>query len=156
MKNNDISEESLKILTDKIPSVPNTAFVPTVVPSAPLVDDFMGSSKVFWRKFENGKYTVSFDTGAIAGTYNTQRANIDSIFGFFIATLRKTAHSMSVSEDKKATDLDLYFKALETSEQLLRNKFDELFENDVDGLEMLSYIHGMINTFVNKNMKKDN
>jgi hypothetical protein len=150
----NIPPEEFNAIANKIPSVPNTAFAATVVPVPAPSPDFMSTSKAFWNTFDNGKYAMTYNTGVIAGTYNTQRATLDCLFGFFIGALRKHAITMSTIEDVKTTDLDLYFKNLEISHQLLRDKFEGLFKNDVDGIEILSYIHGTINKFVNQNINK--
>lgn len=147
-----LKDPALNKILEKIPTVPNMAIAPVVAPVIPPSDDFVKSSSEFWKLLENGKYRIGYDSGVINGSFNSQFATIDSIFGLFMSTLKRSVQVMGVTADKKTTDIDIYFKNLELAEKMLNEKINEMFKNEVDGVAILAYLHGTINNYIEQRM----
>lgn len=149
------STYDLEQVIKKIPETQNTAISETPKNYEITNDDFMSSSKNFWKGHESGKYRSSHDSGIISGSYNNQAPTLDSLFALITFAIKTCIQNHATIEDRDISDFELQYKNLTLAQKLLSDKFQRSFKNNIDGDELFSYIHGMINFFINKNIRKE-
>ena len=135
---------------EKIPEVPNKA-IQGVMPTDAIPDlDYCKPAENFWKYRENGTYLPPYSAGKIAGTYNSRRASLNEIFAMYMSTLKYAIDKIAIEEDKETGEFEQYFKNLQLAQTLLDDKLKKFFDNNVDGMDAVSYIHGMLNNFIEK------
>jgi hypothetical protein len=154
LMDNNSTNYATEQFIERIPEVPNTAFVGSAPAREILNDDFMTCSKNFWRIHESGKYRLNYDAGMINGTYNKLYPSLETLFQLITSAVKVQVQTMAIAEDKEASNLELHLKNLELAQDMVCEKMSESFKNDIDGQALMSYIHGMLNNFVNKNIRK--
>lgn len=142
-------------IMENIPEVRNTAQLANPIKKVECASDFMQPSKNFWMQLEGGKYLTKYNAGVINGTYNSQVPNFKSMFNIILNAYKNAVADMGLDEDVKTDSMNLYFKNMELSEELFEENINKIFKNNVDGIALLSYIHGMLNNYINKNITKD-
>lgn len=140
---------------NEIPSVPSSAINPTPTSKPELSIEFSKPAKNFWGRHQYGKYSNAYNSGEIHSSFNKKRLTIESVFDIFLSAIRATVEHSAQSKDIDVSSLQNHYKNLKLAETLYSERVDELLKKDVDMGHLLSYIHGMINSLIDKNITKE-
>lgn len=154
MKPIEISQRTLEDAIKDIPFVNNKAISNTPKITEDTIKEFHKISSNFWKYYESGKYKTTYDSGSIRGTYGSNRTDITTIFSQFLTAIKESLEHLASEDDTELSEFKPFFDNLLLAEELLNEKIKSFFKKDVDGLRLISYIHGSLNAHINKNIKE--
>lgn len=115
-------------------------------------EDFDKAAKDFWQK-NTQTGTSKYNSGGMSATFGKEEFTLEELLKRF-GTLVKETITNELTEKKIPTDsLSENFKSLDISLKLLANSV-EVLDKDMDISDVTAYLHGFINTFVTKIIKK--
>lgn len=145
----------LQAIVEKIPTVSNQAIQADEKTDGIPDMDFSKASGEFWRYHDAGKHTMVYVTGKVAGSYNKRQPSMDVLFSIYMLTVRNAIQNLASLDGTELSAFEPYFKNLQLAQELLSEKLSTSFKKSVDGEAIFAYVHGMLNTFVEKNINKN-
>jgi len=136
------------------PSVPNTSIQPDVPVSQILQQDFLTTSKNFWSTARSGEFGSMYIGGEVAATYNKLPPSLETLSLMYLNSIKAVVRSNEDLDSADLVELEMYYKNLELAQNLLAQKLHKISNKSIDGFSLMAYIHGMINKFINVNIKE--
>lgn len=142
-----------EVLDRSFVDVTNNTISATVETEKVIDVDFISSSRNFWLTHEGGKFFQTYNEGIMSGTFNTRQATFRAVYETLIEAFKNIIRIECEAEDKTAEDYTLYVDMLDKSFNLLASKFEDSLDNNISGDLIMAYLHAVINSFINTNIK---
>lgn len=135
--------------------VPSTRINPTTSVKTVIDMEFDKQSEAFWKTHDGGTYASNYTEGVLSGSFNDRLPSFQSAIATIMETVKSTTRHQCEVEEKQTETLSLYLALLEQSFELLTTTMIDTLDDGIDGVAFMANLHGVINTFITTNIKKD-